>query len=118
MCLRSCKGPTGAKQESRQCILTLPFIRLAVVDFHFNMKPATLQYWDNRQRVLKAIAVAVKKQGVEFTLPSLICNRDGKDGVTFASDESKGHAGGISTSDVPEREPRSHKDEREMTVHA
>lgn len=51
-----------------------------VVDFHFNIKAATQAYWDNRQRVLEAIATAVKKMGVEFTLPSMICNRDNDSG--------------------------------------
>ena len=45
-----------------------------VVDTHFNVKAATSAYWDNRQKVLESIARAVEKMGLEFTLPSFICN--------------------------------------------
>jgi len=51
-----------------------------VVDFHFNIKAATQAYWDNRMKVLEAIASAVKKMGVEFTFPALITYSGGGGG--------------------------------------
>jgi len=45
-----------------------------VVDCHFNIKPSGNVYYDNKQKVLKAIAQAVHRLGVEFTLPSQICH--------------------------------------------
>lgn len=45
-----------------------------VVDCHFNLKPSGNAYYDNKQKVLKAIARAVHKLGVEFTLPAQICH--------------------------------------------
>lgn len=48
-----------------------------VVDCHFNMKPVGDKYLENRQRVLEAIARAVDRLNVEFTLPSQICHKEG-----------------------------------------
>jgi small-conductance mechanosensitive channel len=37
-----------------------------VCDFHFHLPPSGEVYWDNRQKVLKAIDVAMRKSGVNF----------------------------------------------------
>lgn len=42
-----------------------------VVDTHHNIKPSSLEYYNNRQAVLLAIARAAKKNSVEFAVPTL-----------------------------------------------
>ena len=42
-----------------------------VVDTHHNIKPSSLEYYNNRQAVLLAIARAAKKNYVEFAVPTL-----------------------------------------------
>lgn len=37
-----------------------------VCDFHFHLPPSGEIYWDNRQKVLKAIDAALHKSGVNF----------------------------------------------------
>jgi len=46
-----------------------------MVDCHFNIKASGNIYYDNKQRVLQAIARAVHRLGVEFTLPAQICHK-------------------------------------------
>mmetsp|Transcript_26572 Transcript_26572/g.78596 ORF Transcript_26572/g.78596 Transcript_26572/m.78596 type:complete len:97 (+) Transcript_26572:182-472(+) len=48
-----------------------------IVDCHFNLKPVGDAYFNNRQRVLEAIARAVHRLEVEFTLPTQICAKEG-----------------------------------------
>ena len=42
-----------------------------VVDTHHNIKPSSMEYYNNRQAVLLAIARAAKKNRVEFAVPHL-----------------------------------------------
>lgn len=47
-----------------------------VVDTHHDIPPMTQLFYDNQERVMIAIATAVKKNGMKFALPAKISYRE------------------------------------------
>ena len=47
-----------------------------VVDTHHDIPPMTQAFFDNQERVMIAIAGAVKKNGMKFALPAKISYRE------------------------------------------